>query len=112
MTTRSPSFLHQERAEQQARARADSVLTERDQITWLMGTAAGRAFWFRLIGKSRVLDRDISNTTATTQAGIVAVRDFAMEHLLEPVMTHCPELFLQARAEHERSTAERAPNTN
>ena len=104
--------LHQERRDLQTKADAAAELQVRERFGWLMGSATGRAFWLDLIDASRVLERDISNTTATTQSGIVAVRNFAMQHLLEPVLEHCPELFLQARAEHDRSTAERAPNTN
>jgi len=74
----------------------------RDQIRWLMGDAIGRALAWRLLDSSRVLQRSLANNTATIQSGIVAVRDFAMEQLLDPILEHCPELFLQAKAEHER----------
>lgn len=94
------------------RARAAELLSERDQTLWLMGNATGRAIAWRLLDESKVLGGSLANSTATVQSAIVAVHDFVKERIYEPVMRHCPELFLQMKAEHDRRTADRAPNTN
>ena len=67
------------------------------------------ALW-QLIDKARVLSPSLANNTATVQSAMVGVRDFAMVHLLEPILKHCPRLFLEMKAEQESDG--RATNTN
>jgi hypothetical protein len=109
VTTRS--WLHPEKVEQK-QARASAELLAREEIRWLMGNQTGRRVVWRLIDASKALSLTLANNTATIQSGLVAVRDFAMEQLIEPILSNCPELFLQMKAENDGSTAERAPNTN
>ncbi len=68
---------------------------------WLMREEIGRQFVWKLIEKARVLDAALLNHTATALAAAVAVRDFAAQNLLKPVLKHCPRLFLEMQQENE-----------
>ena len=103
MATWSPPRSGTAEREQQ---RAIDFVEHREDIRWLMGSATGRRIVHRLIDSSGVLRASLANNTATVQSALVAVRDFAMEHLLNPVLEHCPERFLEMKAEYERSTAD------
>jgi hypothetical protein len=72
----------------------------------LMENADARAFVWGLLEESGVLAKSLTNNTATVQSGLVAVRDFGMRHLLGPLLSICPERFLQMRAENDGSTAD------
>lgn len=88
-----------------AAADADRRNVERiqfaEEVRLQMSSAEGRRFVARLLDASRVLDPALSNSVATVQAGIVAVRDFAMQNLLGPILEHCPNQLLQMRREED-----------
>lgn len=98
--------LYADRRAHQAR----KVYTERETFEWLVRDGIGRQFLWSLIDGSKVLAKVLQNHTATAQAGVIAVRDFAMERLLTPLLAHCPRAFVEMT--QEDSDDGYAPKTN
>lgn len=96
--------------QQRRRQVAKQSFDEKEQIEWLMRDPIGRQLVWRLLGEARVLAPSLANNTATVQSAMVAVRDFAMQHLLLPILEHAPRLFLEMKHEHDGSG--HATNTN
>jgi len=90
---------------------AKQSFDEMEMFQWLMREEIGRKFVWRLIEKSSVLARTLADSTATVQAAKVGVRDFVMQQVLHPVLTHCPRLFLEMQQENE-SDVGHAAKTN
>lgn len=90
---------------------ARKAYEERETFEWLVRDDIGRQFLWKLIDESRVLAKVLQNNTATALAGTIAVRDFAMERLLRPLLDHCPRAFVEMRQDQESDDGH-APNTN
>jgi hypothetical protein len=101
-------WLEQDRQRRQRVAKQS--FTEAQVFEWLMREEIGRHFLWQLIDEARVLAPSLANNTATVQSAIVAVRDFAMGHLLQPALRHCPRLFLEMKQEHESDGRATKPN--
>lgn len=86
--------------------RAYAAAIAREDLKSLMGKPEGRRFVWGLIHATGVLQSSIANNTATTQAGLVALRDFGMQHLLQPLLQECPDLFMKMKGENDGSTAD------
>lgn len=90
---------------------ARKVYTERETFEWLVRDGIGRQFLWKLIDESKVLAKVLQNHTATAQAGVIAVRDFAMERLLQPLLAYCPRAFVEM-TQQEESDDGHATKTN
>jgi hypothetical protein len=98
MTRDVADWAHPEAAQKQQKA-AQKLLSQRDVTVWLMDDPRGRHFVWTLLRACKVIDGSLMNHTATAQAAAVALRDFGVEHFLQPVLAHCPQALLTMKEE-------------